>query len=623
MTISDVPTQTLPAEGEIGFVHIGSLTTESGAVIDDVCIAVQRWGELSPTRDNVVVVLHALTGDSHITGPAGPGHPTGGWWDGVAGPGAPIDTNRWCAVATNVLGGCRGSTGPSSLARDGKPWGSRFPMISVRDQVEADVAALAALGINEVAAVVGGSMGGARALEWMVGHPDRVRAGLLLAVGARATADQIGTQTTQIAAIKADPNWQGGDYHATGRKPDTGLTIARRFAHLTYRGEIELDTRFGNGEQGDEEPANGGRYAVQSYLEHQGDKLLARFDAGSYVVLTESLNSHDVGRGRGGVREGLRELPGTGRGRWHHLRPALPAALAGGTGRAAAGLHRSAGCRLHLRARRLPRGNRGGRRPDSQDARLGRQRRHVSTVTRSRHDRSLSFGSAAAAYERGRPSYPPEAIDWLLPVGARKVLDLGAGTGKLTTRLVERGLDVVAVDPIPDMLEVLRSSLPETRALLGTAEEIPLQDNSVDAVLVAQAWHWMDPERAIPEVARVLRPGGRLGLVWNTRDERLGWVRELGEIIGSDGDRGRFNVTLSTSFNEPERHQVEWTNYLTPQALIDLVASRSYCITSPTEVRSRTLDQVRELLATHPALANSNGLALPYVTVCIRATLAG
>jgi SAM-dependent methyltransferase len=246
----------------------------------------------------------------------------------------------------------------------------------------------------------------------------------------------------------------------------------------------------------------------------------------------------------------------------------------------------------------------------------------VTTVTRSRHDRSLSFGSAAAAYEHGRPSYPPEAIDWLLPTGARKVLDLGAGTGKLTTRLVERGLDVVAVDPIPDMLEVLRASLPETRAVLGTAEEIPLEDNSVDAVLVAQAWHWVDPERAVPEVARVLRPGGRLGLVWNTRDERLGWVRELGEIIGSDGDRGRFDVALPTPFAEPQRHQVEWTNYLTPQALIDLVASRSYCITSPTEVRTRTLDQVRELLATHPALANSTGLAMPYITVCIRATLA-
>ncbi|WAC90605.1 homoserine O-acetyltransferase MetX [Mycobacterium sp. Aquia_213] len=309
MTISDVPTQTLPAEGEVGLVDIGSLTTESGAVIDNVCIAVQRWGELSPTRDNVVVVLHALTGDSHITGPAGPGHPTPGWWDGIAGPGAPIDTNRWCAVATNVLGGCRGSTGPSSLARDGKPWGSRFPLITVRDQVEADIAALDALGINQVAAVVGGSMGGARALEWMVGHPERVRAGLLLAVGARATADQIGTQTTQIAAIKADPNWQGGDYHDTGRMPDAGLAIARRFAHLTYRGELELDNRFGNDSQSDEDPSDGGRYAVQSYLEHQGDKILARFDAGSYVILTETLNSHDVGRGRGGVKKALRRCP--------------------------------------------------------------------------------------------------------------------------------------------------------------------------------------------------------------------------------------------------------------------------------------------------------------------------
>src|SRR5271168_2481634 len=309
MTISEVPTKTLPAEGEIGLVEIGSVTTESGAVIDNVCIAVQRWGELSPTRDNVVVVLHALTGDSHITGPAGPGHPTPGWWDGVAGPGAPIDTDRWCVVATNVLGGCRGSTGPSSLARDGRPWGSRFPLISVRDQVEADVAALAALGITEVAAVIGGSMGGARALEWIVSYPDRVGSALLLAVGARATADQIGTQATQIAAIKADPNWQGGDYHDTGRTPDAGLKIARRFAHLTYRGEGELDSRFGNDGQGREDPVTGGRYAVQSYLEHQGEKLLARFDAGSYVALTETLSSHDVGRGRGGVRKALRACP--------------------------------------------------------------------------------------------------------------------------------------------------------------------------------------------------------------------------------------------------------------------------------------------------------------------------
>jgi homoserine O-acetyltransferase len=129
---------------------------------------------------------------------------------------------------------------------------------------------------------------------------------LVLAVGARATADQIGTQSTQIAAIKSDPNWQNGDYYGTGRSPDIGMEIARRFAHLTYRGEEELDTRFGNSAQGNEDPATGGRYSVQSYLEHQGRKLLARFDAGTYVALTESLSSHDVGRGRGGVEAALR-----------------------------------------------------------------------------------------------------------------------------------------------------------------------------------------------------------------------------------------------------------------------------------------------------------------------------
>ncbi len=299
MTLSQEPVMTLPAEGDLDIVDIGPLTLESGEVIDDVSIAVQRWGELSPNRDNVVVVLHALTGDSNIPG----------WWNGIAGPGAPIDTDRWCAVATNVLGGCRGSTGPSSPAPDGKPWGSRFPVITVRDQVNADVAALAELGISEVAAVVGGSMGGARALEWMVGYPERVRAALVLAVGARATADQIGTQSNQVAVIRTDPDWQGGDYHGTGRAPLNGLQLARRFAHLTYRGETELDTRFGNNAQGEEDPLAGGRYSVQSYLEYQGEKLIRRFDAGSYVTLTDALSGHDVGRGRGGVAAALRSCP--------------------------------------------------------------------------------------------------------------------------------------------------------------------------------------------------------------------------------------------------------------------------------------------------------------------------
>ena len=243
----------------------------------------------------------------------------------------------------------------------------------------------------------------------------------------------------------------------------------------------------------------------------------------------------------------------------------------------------------------------------------------------SGRDRSLSFGAQAAAYERGRPSYPPEAIDWMLAPteqwAAGDVLDLGAGTGKLTTRLVERGLNVIAVDPIAEMLDVLRDTLPGTPALLGTAEQIPLPDSHVDAVLVAQAWHWFDAERATAEIARVLRPGGRLGLVWNTRDERLGWVRDFGRIVGLERDIANTSVDLPARFTDVATHQVEWTNYITPQALIDYVASRSYCITSPAEVRTRTLDEVRELLATHPALTNAEGIALPYVTVCVRATL--
>lgn len=294
-----------PPDGRLGSIDIGSLDLESGASLPQVTVAVQRWGELAPGRDNVVLVEHALTGDSHVSGPADADHALPGWWNGMVGPGAPIDTDEWCVVASNVLGGCGGTTGPSSLAEDGKPYGSRFPGISIRDQVAAEVALADALGIHRFAAVVGGSMGGMRTLEWIVGHPERVGAALVLAVGARATADQIGTQTTQIEAIASDPDWQGGDYHGTARSPRAGLKIARRIAHLTYRTESELDLRFENNPQGDENPWNGGRYAVDSYLQHQANKLADRFDAGTYVLLSEAMNRHDIGRGRGGVDAAL------------------------------------------------------------------------------------------------------------------------------------------------------------------------------------------------------------------------------------------------------------------------------------------------------------------------------
>ncbi|MGW4368804.1 homoserine O-acetyltransferase MetX [Nocardia takedensis] len=298
-----------PPGGRLGVVPIGDVALENGAIIPDVRLAVQRWGELSPALDNVVLIEHALTGDSHVTGPADETHQQAGWWDGLIGPGAAVDTDEWCVVATNVLGGCMGSTGPAALAPDGKPWGARFPEISIRDQVTAEIALTRVLGIDRLAAVVGGSMGGMRVLEWMIGAPERVTAALILAVGARATADQIGTQTTQIAAIKADPDWQNGDYHGTGRAPTAGMGIARRIAHLTYRTEGELDHRFANDPQDGEDPRAGGRYAVQSYLEYQAEKLCARFDPATYVLLSEAMNRHDVGRGRGGIAAALASTP--------------------------------------------------------------------------------------------------------------------------------------------------------------------------------------------------------------------------------------------------------------------------------------------------------------------------
>ena len=285
------------------FADVGPLDLELGGHLDRVRVAYETWGELDADRSNAVLVLHALTGDSHVVGSPGPGHPTPGWWDGLIGPGAAIDTERWYVVAPNVLGGCQGTTGPSSLAADGRPWGSRFPRITVGDQVAVEALLADHLGIARWATVVGGSMGGMRALEWVVAAPDRLGSALVLAVGAIASADQIATQTTQTHAITSDPRWHGGDYHRArpGEGPTTGLGIARRIAHLTYRSEGELESRFGADPQAGEDPLRDGRYAVQSYLDHHADKLAARFDAGSYVALTDAMTTWDLGRGRGGV----------------------------------------------------------------------------------------------------------------------------------------------------------------------------------------------------------------------------------------------------------------------------------------------------------------------------------
>lgn len=292
--------------GRRQFADLGPLALELGGGLQDVRVAWETWGTPAPDRSNAVLVLHALTGDSHVEGPAGPGHATSGWWPGLIGPGAPVDSDRWWVVAPNVLGGCQGTTGPSSDAGDGRAYGSRWPAITIRDQVEVERLLADHLGVSRWAAILGGSMGGMRALEWGVTYPDRVGAALLLAVGAEATADQIATQTAQVLAITSDPAWHGGDYLAAGEAgPLAGMGVARRIAHLTYRSEAELDARFGRSPQGNEDPLRGGRFAVQSYLEHQADKLARRFDPGTYVSLSRAMDTHDVGRGRGGLAAAL------------------------------------------------------------------------------------------------------------------------------------------------------------------------------------------------------------------------------------------------------------------------------------------------------------------------------
>jgi SAM-dependent methyltransferase len=210
-------------------------------------------------------------------------------------------------------------------------------------------------------------------------------------------------------------------------------------------------------------------------------------------------------------------------------------------------------------------------------------------------------------------------VDWLLPDGARRVLDLGAGTGKLTRALLHRGLEVTAVDPSDGMLAELRRVLPGVPALAGSAEAIPLPDRSVDAVVVGQAWHWVDPDRAVPEVARVLSPGGRLGLIWNVRDARADWVRRIGQIL--DDRMSRPAPEVGSPFGAVESRDFPWTDRVGSDQLLDLVASRSYVILMPSDERAAVLAQVRQLMATHPALVGRTEFDLPYVAQCVRAQL--
>lgn len=302
-----------PPEGynpEAQAVRIGTFVLDSGQLLRDVTMTYQTWGKLNADRSNAILIEHALTGDSHVVGEAGPGQPTAGWWPGLIGPGCVIDTDTYFVVAINVLGGCRGSTGPTSVRADNTRWGGRFPQVTIRDQVRAEAAVADALGIDTFHAVIGGSMGGMRTTEWVASFPTRVRGALVIASCARAMADQIAWGHMQIQAITSDPNFHGGDYASHGTSPRAGLSLARQIAHASYRSASEFESRFGRQAQGEEDPLDGGRYAVESYLDYHGEKLVNRFDAMSYIRLTQAMATHDVTRARGTLADVLGSYQG-------------------------------------------------------------------------------------------------------------------------------------------------------------------------------------------------------------------------------------------------------------------------------------------------------------------------
>lgn len=310
-------------DGVVNYYDVGDLLVDSGAVISDATIAYETWGTLNQDASNAVLVLHALTGDTHAAHGEAPEGASDlerraaeeeGWWEGLIGPGAAIDTDQYFVVCPNIIGGCYGSTGPSSPAPatidpERRPWGSRFPLTTIRDSVRAEAVLADGLGIDQWSLVIGGSMGGARAIEWAVTFPDRVRHCATIAAGAESTAEQLSWGQAQALAIRQDPNFAGGDYYS-GPFPIDGLGLARRIAHITYRSATELHYRFGRHPQGDEDPSGPcvntrGRYRVESYLDHQASKLAGRFDANSYLCVNDALMSHDVARGRGSLKEAL------------------------------------------------------------------------------------------------------------------------------------------------------------------------------------------------------------------------------------------------------------------------------------------------------------------------------
>jgi homoserine O-acetyltransferase/O-succinyltransferase len=276
--------------------------TESGEISTDLTLAYETWGSLSPERDNVVMVFHALTGDAHAAShPEIPGD-RDGWWEPLIGSGRPIDTDRLFVICANVPGSCYGSTGPRSIAPDGERYNLRFPCFTIRDLVTAQLRLLDRLGIPRLHCGIGGSLGGMEALELSTMAPDRVERTVVVAASSRFHAQGIAYNEIQRRAIMLDPRWRSGCYD-DDHAPEAGVALARMVGMITFQSDESMTLRFDRSPGARYSAWNEfqGRYDVEGYLHYQGDKLASRFDANSYLYLTRAMDSHDIGRQRGGV----------------------------------------------------------------------------------------------------------------------------------------------------------------------------------------------------------------------------------------------------------------------------------------------------------------------------------
>ena len=503
----------------------GGFRLESGGSLPRVDIAYETYGELSEARDNVVFICHALTGDAHAAGyTADDVKRPSGWWDNMIGPGRGIDTDRFHVVCANILGGCKGTTGPSSPnpADGGRPYGSRFPDMTVGDIVDVHVLFLRQLGIRRVHAVVGGSFGGMQALALAVRHPEMVAGVVCIATGASLSTQALAFDVIGRAAIVNDPDWRGGDYYADGRAPVAGLAQARQLAHITYLSETLMKEKFGRRVRPDIEEASlrwaeaaHSPFEVESYLDHQGDKFVRRFDANSYLCIMRAMDRFDLG----GTPETLRDAIAPVQAR------ALVVSLSGDwlfSSEQSAVLARGfldAGKEVSLFPLDAPAGH------DAFLTHIGDLQRVLAAFLGGQGaaevpSSKFQVPSHPLLPERGtsdsdpaRPAQPDEQrlveterfVD-LVPAEARRILDLGCGDGDLLDAVRRRrpecvttGLDHCLADAVHALShghDILLSNIDDNLRLLP--------DDSYDCILLSETLQVIRrPDHTLREMLRI------------------------------------------------------------------------------------------------------------------------